>query len=462
MHLRPKLVSLLAMMFLAMCWVVPSTAQENTDAAPESTESIIDISPIENAQILLRSGQWESAFDILEPLAGNPEAASLLFDVGMATLDAAHGAELAVKDRNDLLDVSIAAFLAVLSADPDRVRVRLELARAFFMKGEDGLSKQHFDRVMAGDIPPAVAANVQRFLNAIRARKRWTVYFGFALAPDTNIGQVSEQRIIQLFGLPFQRNNEPPTSGVGLRLFTGGEYHYPLNQRTRLRLGVDLSQRDYERRLYDRSALSLHVGPQFLVSQRTSVSLLATTTRRWEAGRISSNDHGVSFEGRHQTGPRTLLNFDLSWAERYYREADPQNNADVLDFILGGRFYATPNLSFSGSLVWGRERPRFINNRNKSRGIYLGLNRDLPRGYTVGLNGSLRRTKWDTQNQTDDGSLRKDKTTDISINLLKRDLTLFGFSPRITIGRTKRDSNRAPDDQDYTRTYGDISFVRQF
>jgi len=462
MHLRPKLVSLLAMMFLAMCWVVPSTAQENTDAAPESTESIIDISPIENAQILLRSGQWESAFDILEPLAGNPEAASLLFDVGMATLDAAHGAELAVKDRNDLLDVSIAAFLAVLSADPDRVRVRLELARAFFMKGEDGLSKQHFDRVMAGDIPPAVAANVQRFLNAIRARKRWTVYFGFALAPDTNIGQVSEQRIIQLFGLPFQRNNEPPTSGVGLRLFTGGEYHYPLNQRTRLRLGVDLSQRDYERRLYDRSALSLHVGPQFLVSQRTSVSLLATTTRRWEAGRISSNDHGVSFEGRHQTGPRTLLNFDLSWAERYYREADPQNNADVLDFILGGRFYATPNLSFSGSLVWGRERPRFINNRNKSRGIYLGLNRDLPRGYTVGLNGSLRRTKWDTQNQTDDGSLRKDKTTDISINLLKRNLTLFGFSPRITIGRTKRDSNRAPDDQDYTRTYGDISFVRQF
>jgi len=462
MHLRPKLVSLLAMMFLAMCWVVPSTAQENTDAAPESTESIIDISPIENAQILLRSGQWESAFDLLEPLAGNPEAASLLFDVGMATLDAAHGAELAVKDRNDLLDVSIAAFLAVLSADPDRVRVRLELARAFFMKGEDGLSKQHFDRVMAGDIPPAVAANVQRFLNAIRARKRWTVYFGFALAPDTNIGQVSEQRIIQLFGLPFQRNNEPPTSGVGLRLFTGGEYHYPLNQRTRLRLGVDLSQRDYERRLYDRSALSLHVGPQFLVSQRTSVSLLATTTRRWEAGRISSNDHGVSFEGRHQTGPRTLLNFDLSWAERYYREADPQNNADVLDFILGGRFYATPNLSFSGSLVWGRERPRFINNRNKSRGIYLGLNRDLPRGYTVGLNGSLRRTKWDTQNQTDDGSLRKDKTTDISINLLKRDLTLFGFSPRITIGRTKRDSNRAPDDQDYTRTYGDISFVRQF
>jgi len=437
-------------------------AQENSEKSSESAESVIHVTPIEGAKTLLRSGRWESAFEILEPLANDPEAASLLFDVGMSTLNAAHNPELAIKDRNEVLDVSIAAFLAILAADPERVRVRLELARAFFMKGDDGLAKQHFDRVMAGNLPPAVVANVQRFLNAIRARKRWTAYFGFALAPDTNIGQVSEQRIIELFGLPFERNNEPPTSGVGLRIFTGGEYHYPLNQRTRLRMGVDISQRDYERRLYDRSALSLHVGPQFLISQRTSVSLLATTTRRWEAGRITSNDHGVSFEGRHQTGPRTLLNFDLSWAERYYREADPQDNGAVNNFIFGGRFYATSNLYFSGSLLWGRDRPKLMNSRNRTRGVFLGVNRDFARGYTVGLNGSLRRTKWDTQNRTDDGSLRKDKTTDISINILKRDLTVFGFSPRLTIGRTKRDSNKAPDDQDYTRTYGDLSFVRQF
>ncbi len=460
---RLKLTTIITTILVAMSLAFSALAQEATGESSESTESVVQVSPIENAQSLLQAGRWEPAFEILKPLANDPEAASLLFDVGMATLNAAHNAELAEKDREEILDISIAAFLAVLAADPERVRVRLELARAFFMKGEDGLSKRHFERVMAGDIPPTVAANVQRFLNAIRARKRWTAYFGFALAPDTNIGQVSEQRIIEIFGLPFTRNNEPPTSGVGLRLFTGGEYHYPINSRSRLRMGLDLSQRDYERRLYDRTALSLHVGPQFLISQQTSVSLLATTTRRWEAGRITSNDHGVSFEGRHQTGPRTLLNFDLSWAERYYREADPQNNGHIVDLILGARFYATSNLFFSGSLLWGRDRPRFKEGRNKSRGIFLGVSRDLARGYTVGLNGSLRRTKWDSGNiRTDDGSHRKDKTTDISVNFLKRDLTIFGFSPRLTIGRTKRDSNKAPDDQDYTRSYGDLSFVRQF
>ena len=449
-------------MIMMMAMGLPAMAQENSDGPSESPESVIHVSSIEAAKTLLRNGHWELAFKILEPLADDPEAASLLFDVGMATLNAAHGSTLAEKDRDEILNVSIAAFLAILAADPERVRVRLELARAFFMKGDDDLSKRHFDRVMAGDIPPAVAANVQRFLNAIRARKRWTAYFGFALAPDTNIGQVSEQRIIEFFGLPFERDNEPPTSGVGLRVFTGGEYHYPLNQHTRLRMGVDISQRDYERKIYDRSSLSLHIGPQFLISQQTSVSLLATTARHWEAGRIGSNDHGMSLEGRHQTGPRTLLNFDLSWAERYYREIDPQNNRVVHSYIFGGRFYATPSLYFSGSLLWGRERPRFVNGRHKTQGVFLGINRDFSGGYTVGLDGSLRRTKWDLQNRTDDGSLRKDKTTDISINMLKRDLTIFGFSPRLTIGRSRRDSNKAPDDQDYTRTYGDLSFVRQF
>ena len=102
-------------------------AQENSEKSSESAESVIHVTPIEGAKTLLRSGRWESAFEILEPLANDPEAASLLFDVGMSTLNAAHNPELAIKDRNEVLDVSIAAFLAILAADPERVRVRLEL-----------------------------------------------------------------------------------------------------------------------------------------------------------------------------------------------------------------------------------------------------------------------------------------------------------------------------------------------
>lgn len=52
----------------------------------------------------------------------------------------------------------------------DLVRVRLELGRAFFLKGEDTPARRHFEQVLAGKPPAAVALNVNHFLNRIRAR----------------------------------------------------------------------------------------------------------------------------------------------------------------------------------------------------------------------------------------------------------------------------------------------------
>ena len=66
--------------------------------------------------------------------------------------------------REALLDEAIIALLAILVDRPELVRVRLELARAFFYKGEDTLARGHFERVLAGEVPEAVKVNVQRFL----------------------------------------------------------------------------------------------------------------------------------------------------------------------------------------------------------------------------------------------------------------------------------------------------------
>ena len=89
--------------------------------------------------------------------------------------------------------------------------MRLELARAFFLKEEDTLARRHFEQVLAGEPPAAVTANIQRFLNIMRARRQWEARFGLALAPDTNIGAASGGRTIMIdtaFGrLPFTLND---------------------------------------------------------------------------------------------------------------------------------------------------------------------------------------------------------------------------------------------------------------
>ena len=116
--------------------------------------------------------------------------------------------------------------------------------------------------MLAGKPPAPVVANVQRFLAEIRARRRWTMYLGAAMSPDSNIGGASDERIIYINDLPFRRDAEElTTSGIGVSVWTGGEYQYPLGDRLRLRLGGDLSRQDYGGSKFDQTFVSVHAGP---------------------------------------------------------------------------------------------------------------------------------------------------------------------------------------------------------
>ena len=429
--------------------------QENTVAADTQTET---------AAALLRQGEWEAAFAILRPRTANdPQARSLLFETGLAALGAAHDPALAEADREALLDISIEAFRAILAADPELTRVRLELARAFFLKRQDRLARRQFERVLAGNVPDPVVANINRFLAEIRARRRWVAYGGLALAPDTNIGAApaQEARLIDTpFGrLPFTPDDKP-TSGVGMAVWAGWEYQAPLGEAMRLRVGGDISRREYKGSRFDKMTLGGHIGPRWLIGQRTEASLLALAQRRWQASETSYDELGFRLEGQHNPGPRTLLTFSASMRERNWKAA-ADLDGPVVGFTLGTRYQATSNLLLNAFFFWERDRPDRASLRNRSYGLTLGASQDLPRGFTLGLNGSLSWAQYEERGfLTTDDKRRGDRTSSLSFDLTKRDLTIGGFSPRLTIGHTWRNTNAVF--QDYKRTFSEISVVRQF
>ena len=78
-----------------------------------------------------------------------------------------------------------------------------------------------------------------------------------SIAPDSNITSASDEEtiFIDLGGvdLPFERNPaEVETSGVGVRIWTGGEYQHPLGNRLR------------------RRKAALHVDPELATPQSPS------------------------------------------------------------------------------------------------------------------------------------------------------------------------------------------------
>ena len=79
-------------------------------------------------------------------------------------------------------------FRQILARDPNLPRVRLELARAYFMMQSWSESRAEFVSVLSGDIPLAAKKNILRFINAIDARRGfdWSAAIGISLSPEAS------------------------------------------------------------------------------------------------------------------------------------------------------------------------------------------------------------------------------------------------------------------------------------
>ena len=435
-------------------------------AAPMSHAAVNPPSPapeVSGAQALVKAGKFKEALTVLRPLAGGRTVeANVLFLIGLAATGASQQPDLADDEREALLDEAIASLRAILTNRPGLVRVRLELARAFFLKGEDSLARRHFERVLAGKPVAPVVANVQRFLAEIRARRRWTMYLGAAMSPDSNIGGASDEQIIYINDLPFRRDAEElTTSGIGVSVWTGGEYQYPLGDRLRLRLGGDVSRQDYGGSKFDRTSVSVHAGPRWLVDKDTDVSLVASARRRWTGTAPSYDDLGVRVEAGRRLTPRIRVNARASWYHRDYLTRDFLDGP-ILDFTLGGSWVILPILRADGAAGYARERPKSERWRNASRWLRLGVSVALPLGFNVGGSGELRWTDYEGNwfPFTRDGVPREDRTRILRATVHNRAFTLFGFSPQLVVTNEARDTNAQL--YDYKRTRAELRAVRQF
>ena len=189
---------------LAMAALSLLIAGTTMNAAGAEPDRPADIPGVADARVLIENGKYDEALDVLRALGkSHPKRTDILFLLGLAAIERSEQSDITEADREDLLADAITALRTILIDLPDLVRVRLELARAFFLNGDDGLARDHFERVLAGNPPPSVVANVQLFLESIRARRRWSTYLGVALLPSTNIGRdPHENTIITIPGLP--------------------------------------------------------------------------------------------------------------------------------------------------------------------------------------------------------------------------------------------------------------------
>ena len=460
-----SLASICRALALAVCLLsaLPASAAAEQAARPSPADGAAEAEKIAEARALMDSGRFLEAVQLLGPLVqGRIIHADTLFVYGLAALQASQQAGVPEDTRSTLLDQAITSFHAMLVKAPGLVRVRLELARAFFLKGDYALSRRHFEFVLASKPPEAVAANVEKFLERIRARGRWSYRGGFALAPDSNIGGTSDERTIYIFNLPFERNiEELTTSGVGVSAWGGAEYQMPLGENMRLRAGAETARRDYKGSQFDQLFLAGHVGPSRFLDRDTHASLLASVQQRWLGTAPDHRALGARLEAGHRASRSVSLSGRASWHERRYRTRS-HLHGPVWDVSLRGRWAVLPTVRLELSAGYGQERPKAERLRHRNRWVGPGVSVILPLGFNVSVGGEYRWTDYEGNwfPNVRDGSSREDRTRSLRVSVHNRALAFWGFSPELVAVNEQRTTNAQL--YDYERTRGELRFVRQF
>ena len=215
-----------------------------TATALWSLPALADPQVLERARSLLGSGNARQAYAELEPLqgrlTGNPEYDYLL---GVAALDSG---------RND---EAIVAFERVLAVMPAHAGAQMDLARAYYAAGSFDLAEAGFLRLRAANPPPAAQQAINRYLEAIQARKHqtqagWIGFGELGLGYDSNITGVptnfgtAAQQAFNLIGIEAT-GNAIKRSAAFVQGGAGAEYARPVGRGVSLFAGGELKGRAY-------------------------------------------------------------------------------------------------------------------------------------------------------------------------------------------------------------------------
>lgn len=151
--------------------------------------------PADDIKALVEQGKAAEAYELgakTPELLGQP---AFDFYFGVAAIDSGRAGE------------GVLALERYIVNFPDNSNARLELARGYFVLGEDARAREEFERVTKTKPPASVQTNIDRFLDAIRSREsRYTTTAGFYLEAgygyDSNIsGGVSNGNVnLPIFG----------------------------------------------------------------------------------------------------------------------------------------------------------------------------------------------------------------------------------------------------------------------
>lgn len=375
-----------------------------------------------------------------------------------ATLNRLRFLRAEIARRRGDLPGAVELYRAILLEEPDALRVRLELGRTYYFLEDDEKAELQFRYALAGDLPEPVVENVLIFLDRIRARRVWAFNFNFALAPDSNVNAATNDREIEIGGLPFTLSEDArESSGIGVEMRMGGRFDVPINNQLRLRQRASYRVLEYEGGEFDDQTISLSGGPVYRFG-RNEVSATVLFSRRYFAGRDYNRTYGVRGDVSRRLTDRVEAAIG---AQLFQADHDEVTSLDGPrgEVSLSGIFALTPQSFLRGVTAVNREKADDATQSNWSLFTALGYFVELPLGFNVYAEPGVVVRRFDEKDGFFD-ERREEITARFEVNLRNRRFDFYGFTP--LIGSTLEKRFSSIDIYDFERARFTLGVTREF
>lgn len=345
----------------------------------------------------------------------------------------------------------------VVDQRPDAQAARLELANVLAKLGDEDGALRQLRAVRSGSLPPEVARMVDRFSEALRARKPFGGSFEIGFAPDSNINRATRSDTLGTVLGDFDISDDGKAkSGTGLEMRGQIYRRIGLADRTNLLARLSGTGDFYRHKDFNQAALDFTVGPELQLG-RTRFSLEAGATQRWFGGKIYSRQLHAGGSAAVALGPRTLgqVSLGLSKVDNRFNRLQDGRDASLqlsAEHALGSRSGVVATLS--GDRYSARD-PGY-----STRSWRIGLQgwRDLGRstivaGVQYGQLGADERLLLFPEK-------RAETYRSFSLGFVMRGLSLGQFAPSVRVTRERNSSNI--ELYDYRRTRTEFAMVRSF
>lgn len=392
----------------------PSTNQAATETVSGDTAVLVAL------EVMLQAGDFEGALALVRAtpaLANRPDGLRLQAQI-LITLGRT--------------DEALAVLEGVLAKVPKDGLARFQIGEAHFQAKRPRAAETAYRLALASDLDPARSGLARQRLAALAARTGWQGTLTALIAPDSNLNSATTTRNIEIFGLPFELNEDARAKGGVTSALQGTLGRaIPLNRTFYLSGQFTGLISDAPGRVFDEAYSQIRIGPEFRLPQEGRLAAQFTHSRRWFGGSLFEVSNGTRLEASLPLGPKTRFEMTAR-AETADNQINAFRSGDVFVLDLGRTYFQSASKLNRLGLTLVRKDAESETEAFDNATLSVGYLFPAPWTSSVYLEGYVS-GRWFDAASFAFGVRREDSEMGVSARFTKRDLNFKGWSPFMTV-----------------------------